>query len=79
MDVRKLVSEALGTALLVFFGVGVATLTFGFKLTGPSVSAGVVATALASRRAEALEGPAPSSRRHHAATSKGSSSGTGRD
>lgn len=47
MDVRKLVSEALGTAFLVFFGVGVATLSFGFKLTGSSVSAGVVTTALA--------------------------------
>lgn len=47
MDVRKLVSEALGTACLVFFGVGVATLSFGFKLTGSSVSAGVVTTALA--------------------------------
>lgn len=44
---RKLVAEALGTALLVFVGVGVATLMFGFKLTGASTSAGVVATALA--------------------------------
>jgi aquaporin Z len=32
---------------LVFFGVGTATLTFGFKTTGGSVAAGVVATALA--------------------------------
>lgn len=47
MDVRKLVSEALGTACLVFFAVGVATLCFGFALTGSSVSAGVLATALA--------------------------------
>src|SRR3954471_16108712 len=47
MDVRKLVTEALGTAVLVFFAVGVATLTFGFKITGSSISAGVVATALA--------------------------------
>lgn len=47
MDLRKLVSEALGTACLVFFGVGVATLSFGFKFTGSSVSAGVVTTALA--------------------------------
>lgn len=47
MDVRKLVAEAVGTACLVFVGVGVATLSFGFALTGPSVSAGVVATALA--------------------------------
>ncbi|HTW21271.1 MAG TPA: MIP family channel protein [Mycobacteriales bacterium] len=47
MDVRKLVAEFLGTALLVIFAVGVATLSFGFGLTGASVSAGVVATALA--------------------------------
>lgn len=44
---RSLVAEGLGTALLVFFGAGTATLSFGFKVTGPSVSAGVVATALA--------------------------------
>src|SRR3954452_7772836 len=47
MDIRKLVAEAAGTALLVFFAVGVATLSFGFKLTGTSISAGVVTTALA--------------------------------
>lgn len=47
MDIRKLVSEAIGTALLVFVGAGVATWCFGFKLTGSSTSAGVVATALA--------------------------------
>ncbi|TWP36663.1 aquaporin [Leekyejoonella antrihumi] len=47
MDIRKLVSEAIGTALLVFVGAGVATLCFGFKLTGSSTSAGVVETALA--------------------------------
>jgi aquaporin Z len=44
---RALVAEALGTALLVFFAVGTATLTFGYKVTGSSASAGVVATALA--------------------------------
>jgi aquaporin Z len=44
---RSLVAEALGTALLVFFGVGTATLTFGFKVAGASASAGVVMTALA--------------------------------
>jgi len=43
---RKLVAEALGTALLVFFGVGVATLCFGFKLTGTSVAAGVFTTSI---------------------------------
>ena len=47
MHTRKLVAEALGTACLVFFGVGVATLSFGFRLTGTSISAGVVTTALA--------------------------------
>ncbi len=47
MDIRKLVAEALGTLLLVFFGVGVATLSFGFGMTGEVKSAGVVATALA--------------------------------
>ncbi|XAS74862.1 MIP family channel protein [Dermatophilaceae bacterium Sec6.4] len=47
MDLRKLVAEALGTACLVFFGVGTATLCFGFATTGSSTSAGVVATALA--------------------------------
>lgn len=43
---RKLVAEALGTALLVFFAVGTATLCFGYRLTGTSIAAGVVATAL---------------------------------
>jgi aquaporin Z len=33
--------------LLVIFAVGTATLSFGFKLTGTSISAGVVTTALA--------------------------------
>jgi aquaporin Z len=47
MQIRKLVAEALGTAVLVFVGVGVATLSFGFRLAGASTSAGVVATALA--------------------------------
>jgi aquaporin Z len=46
MLTRKLVAELLGTALLVFFGVGVATLSFGFKLDGGSTAAGIVATAL---------------------------------
>jgi aquaporin Z len=44
---RKLLAEFLGTALLVFFGVGVATLSFGFGAAGASFIAGVVATALA--------------------------------
>ncbi len=45
--VRKLAAELVGTFLLVFFAVGVATLMFGFKFDGGSVAAGVVATALA--------------------------------
>jgi aquaporin Z len=44
---RKLAAEFLGTAILVFFAVGVATLMFGFKFAGASVAAGVVVTALA--------------------------------
>jgi aquaporin Z len=44
---RKFAAELLGTALLVFFGVGVATLAFGFGADGGSFIAGVVATALA--------------------------------
>ncbi len=47
MNARSLLAEVLGTALLVFLGVGTATLSFGFKITGTSTSAGVVATALA--------------------------------
>ncbi|HYA44880.1 MAG TPA: MIP family channel protein [Acidimicrobiales bacterium] len=47
MNPRSLVAEFLGTALLVFFAVGTATLSFGFKVMGSSPSAGVVATALA--------------------------------
>jgi aquaporin Z len=43
--VRKFFAELLGTFILVFFAVGVATLMFGFKFDGGSVAAGVVATA----------------------------------
>ena len=46
MKSRSLIAEALGTALLVFFGAGAATLCFGFKLTGTSVAAGDIMTAL---------------------------------
>ncbi len=46
MKPRSLIAEALGTALLVFFGAGAATLSFGFKVTGTSVAAGDVMTAL---------------------------------
>jgi aquaporin Z len=45
--VRKFIAEFLGTGFLVFFGVGVATLMFGFGFDGRSLAAGVVATALA--------------------------------
>jgi aquaporin Z len=45
--VRKLAAEFLGTGLLVYFAVGVATLSFGFGTTGTSFAAGVAATALA--------------------------------
>ena len=44
---RKFAAELLGTGLLVYFGVGVATLSFGFGTAGTSYAAGVVATALA--------------------------------
>ncbi len=47
MKARSLIAEALGTALLVFFGAGAATLCFGFKVTGTSVAAGDLMTALA--------------------------------
>jgi aquaporin Z len=44
---RKYAAEFLGTILLVFFGAGVATLVFGYKLFGSSPAAGIVAVALA--------------------------------
>lgn len=44
---RKLAAELLGTALLVFFAVGTATLAFGFQLHGGSIAAGIVMTSLA--------------------------------
>jgi aquaporin Z len=46
-DIRKPFVEALGTALLVIFGCGVAALSFGFEFAAGSTSAGVVATAFA--------------------------------
>jgi len=46
MRQRKMIAEFVGTALLVFVAVGVATASFGFGITGGSRSAGVVATAL---------------------------------
>jgi aquaporin Z len=47
MDNRKLAAEFIGTALLVIFAVGTATLSFGFGAAGSSTSAGIVTTALA--------------------------------
>lgn len=47
LDFKQLATEAMGTALLVFFAVGTATLSFGFHAAGSSISAGVVTTALA--------------------------------
>src|SRR5436190_1826941 len=44
---RKMAAELLGTALLVYFGVGVATITFGLGTGKGNFAAGVVATALA--------------------------------
>src|SRR4051812_12436293 len=44
---RRLAAEAFGTGVLVLLGCGVATLSFGFGAAGSSISAGVVATALA--------------------------------
>ena len=46
-DIRKLLAEFVGTAVLVVIAVGVATESFGFHLFGLSYSAGVAATALA--------------------------------
>jgi len=43
---RKLSAELLGTAILVYFGCGAATLMFGFGFAGGSLAAGVIATAL---------------------------------
>ncbi len=47
MLTRKLSLEFIGTFVLVFFAVGVATLSFGFKLTGGSTAAGVLTTGMA--------------------------------
>jgi aquaporin Z len=43
---RKYAAELIGTALLVFFGAGVATVSFGFHAFGSSVSAGILVTGL---------------------------------
>jgi aquaporin Z len=44
---RKVAAELLGTALLVLFGAGAATLMLGFRIFGTSLAAGILAVALA--------------------------------
>jgi aquaporin Z len=46
-NIKKLLAEFVGTAVLVVIAVGVATESFGFHLFGLSTSAGIVATAFA--------------------------------
>ena len=43
---RKYTAELIGTALLVFFGAGVATVSFGFRAFGSSVASGILVTGL---------------------------------
>jgi len=43
---QKYLAELVGTGLLVFFGAGVATVSFGFRGFGSSVSAGILLTGL---------------------------------
>jgi aquaporin Z len=43
---RKYTAELIGTAMLVFFGAGVATISFGFHAFGGSVAAGILLTGL---------------------------------
>jgi aquaporin Z len=43
---RRYGAELIGTALLVFFGAGMATVTFGFRAFGSSVAAGILLTGL---------------------------------
>jgi aquaporin Z len=44
---RKAAAELVGTAILVFFGCGVATVSFGFRAFGSSIAAGILVTGLA--------------------------------
>jgi aquaporin Z len=44
---RKCAAEMIGTGLLVFFGAGMATISFGFRAFGSSVAAGILLTGLA--------------------------------
>jgi aquaporin Z len=43
---RRYLAELIGTGLLVFFGAGAATVSFGFQAFGSSVSAGILLTGL---------------------------------
>jgi aquaporin Z len=43
---RKYTAELVGTGLLVFFGAGMATISFGFHAFGGSVAAGILLTGL---------------------------------
>jgi aquaporin Z len=43
---QKYLAELIGTGLLVFFGAGVATVSFGFRGFGSSVAAGILLTGL---------------------------------
>jgi aquaporin Z len=43
---RKYAAELIGTALLVFFGAGMSTISFGFHAFGGSVAAGILLTGL---------------------------------
>jgi aquaporin Z len=43
---RKYTAELIGTALLVFFGAGMSTISFGFHAFGGSVAAGILLTGL---------------------------------
>jgi len=44
---RRYGAELIGTGLLVFFGAGMATISFGFRAFGSSVSAGLLITGVA--------------------------------
>jgi len=43
---RRYMAELVGTGLLVFFGAGMATISFGFRAFGSSVAAGILLTGL---------------------------------
>ncbi|HEY2508422.1 MAG TPA: aquaporin [Streptosporangiaceae bacterium] len=45
-SLREYFAELIGTAILVFFGAGIATVVFGFRAFGSSVAAGILLTGL---------------------------------